>query len=150
MNDIKIRKAKESDLQVIKKLLTELLESMDDTEGIDKDLALENCKDILNETNTHLFVAEIGGIVIGFINFTIRQTLVHPGLSGLIDELVVTRKYREMGVGKKLIEAAAKNCKQLGCCELEVSTEITNEIAQKFYKSLGFTERGVILEKELI
>lgn len=150
MNNISIRKVKESDLPIIEKLSIELIESMDNKEGIDRNMVVENCRNLLNDVNSYLLVAEMDRTVIGFINFTIRKTLLHSAPSGLIDELVVTRNYRGKGVGKQLIYAAIELCKQLGCCEVEASTEFTNTNAREFYKNCGFKERGVILEKDLL
>ena len=87
--------------------------------------------------------------MVGFINFTVRRTLLHSGPSGLIDELVVTSRYRRRGVAKQLIRASIERCGQLGCCELEVGTELANTNAIRFYKNCGFEDRGVILEKDL-
>jgi ribosomal protein S18 acetylase RimI-like enzyme len=68
----------------------------------------------------------------------------------LIDELVVASSFRDKGVGRELLDAAVEKCKQLGCSEVEVSTEFTNTKAKEFYKRCGFEERGVILEKDLL
>jgi GNAT superfamily N-acetyltransferase len=149
MDDTFIREAKESDLPAIRKLMIELIEAVDDKEGFDIDTVSENCRTLLSDADSYILVAETNVSVIGVINFTVRKTLLHPGLSGLIDELVVTKSYRRKGVGKQLIYAAAEKCKQLGCCELEVSTEFTNTNAREFYKSCGFEEIGVLLEKGL-
>jgi len=149
MNHILIRKANESDLPTIEKIMIELINSMDNKEGIDASAVLENCQSLLKENNSHLLIAEINREMVGFINFTIRRTILHSGPSGLIDEIVVTRNYRGKGVGKQLIGAAIEKCKQLGCCEVEVTTELTNVNAREFYKRCGFEERGVILEKDL-
>jgi GNAT superfamily N-acetyltransferase len=67
----------------------------------------------------------------------------------LIDELVVAKTYRGRGIGKVLIEAATDKCRELGCCEVEVSTEMTNDKARAFYKSCGFKEDSVLLEYDL-
>ena len=149
MNNILIREANESDLFAIKKLMGELVETMDNTEGIDPQLILENCRNLLRYPNSHLLVAEIDDNIVGFINFTTRKTVLHSGLSGLIDELVITKSHRNKGIGKKLLSTAIEKCKQLGCCEVEVSTENVNSKARKFYKRCGFTECGVLLEMDL-
>lgn len=150
MNNILIRKATDSDLPIIEKLIIELIDSMDNREGIATHMALENCRNLLSDANSYFLLAEIEGEVIGFINLTIRKTLLHSGPSGLIDEFIVTRSCRSKGVGKQLIHAATQKCKQLGCCEVEVSTEFTNTNAKEFYRKCGFEERGVILEKDLL
>ena len=149
MTDIIIREAKASDLLTIGKLTLELIEAMGDTEGIDIKLIAENCRDLLSEANSHILVAEIKGVVVGFLNFTTRKTILHRGLSGLIDELIVAKSYRGKGIGKQLLSSAIKKSRQLGCCEVEVSTEKTNIKAREFYKQYGFTERGVLFEIDL-
>jgi GNAT superfamily N-acetyltransferase len=149
MNDILIRKATESDLPVIGKLLAELVNAIDDTEGIDIGTALKTCQHLLHDSGSHFLVAETEGTPVGFINFTIRQTILHRSPSALIDELVVAKEYQGKGVGKQLVVAAIEKCKQLGCCEVEVSTEKANVKARKFYKKCEFTERGILFEVDL-
>jgi ribosomal protein S18 acetylase RimI-like enzyme len=149
MNNILIRKARESDLPAIKKLLAELINAMDDTEGIDIRAAIQTCNSLLKDASSHFLVAEIEGSPVGFINFTARQTILHRSPSALIDELVVAKEYQDKGVGKQLVLAAIEKCKHLGCCEVEVSTEKTNAKARKFYKKCGFTERGTLFEVDL-
>jgi GNAT superfamily N-acetyltransferase len=150
MSEISIREAKKSDLPVIETLSLELIDSLYSKVEVDKEKVVKNCKKILSDVNSYMLVAEMNDSVTGFIHFTTRTTLLHYKLSGLIDELVVARDYKKKGVGKALIHAAAEQCRQLGCCELEVSTEFSNTAAREFYKGCGFSERGVILEQELM
>jgi GNAT superfamily N-acetyltransferase len=149
MNDILIREATGADLPAIGRLLEDLTNAMDDTEGIDVGIALRTCEHLLKDAGSHLLVAEIEGTPVGFINFTIRQTILHRSPSALIDELVVAEEYQGKDVGKQLMLAAIEKCKQLGCCEVEVSTEKTNVKARKFYKKCGFEERGMLFEVDL-
>jgi len=149
MTEILIREAKESDLLTIGKLTLELIEAMGNTEGIDIKLIAENYRNLLNEVNSHILVAEIGGVVVGFVNFTTRKTILHRGLSGLIDELIIAKSYRGKGIGKQLLSSAIEKSRQLGCCEVEVSTEKTNIKAREFYRQYGFTERGMFFEMDL-
>ena len=149
MTDIIIREARESDLLTIRKLTLELIEAMGNTEGIDIKLIAENCQNLLSEANSHILVAEIEGVVAGFLNFTTRKTILHRGLSGLIDEIIIAKSYRGKGIGKQLLSSAIEKSRQLGCCEVEVSTEETNIKAREFYRQCGFTERGVLFEIDL-
>jgi len=149
MSNILIRDAREKDLSAIEQLIAELVETLDDTKGIDIKQALENCQNLLSEPNYHFLVAEIDGVVVGFINFTTRKTALHRSPSGLIDELVLTKNCRRRGIGEQLLSVAIEKCKQLGCYEVEVSTEKVNTKARKFYRRRGFNERGVLLEVDL-
>ena len=150
MNDILIRKATQSDLRAIGELLEDLIHAMDDTEGIDVGTAVKTCQDLLNDAGSHFSVAETAGTVVGFINFASRRTILHQSPSGLIDELVVASEYRGKGIGRQLVLATIEKCKQLGCCEVEVSSEKTNIKAGEFYRQCGFKERGLLLEVDFL
>ena len=149
MKDILIRKATKSELPVIGKLLAELINAMDDTEGIDIGIDLKTCEQLLKDDNSHFLVAELKTTPVGFINFTVRQTVLHRSPSAMIDELVVTKEYQGEGIGKQLVLAAIDECRQLGYCEVEVSTEKTNVKARKFYKKCGFNKREILFEVDL-
>jgi GNAT superfamily N-acetyltransferase len=149
MNDILIRTPTKSDLLAIGKLLADLTNVLDNTEGIDIRIALKTCERLVSDANSHFLVAATEGIPIGFINFTVRQTILHRSPSAMIDELVVAKEYHGKGIGEQLVLAAIDRCRQLGCCEVEVSTEKTNVKARKFYKKCGFEERGMLLEVDL-
>jgi ribosomal protein S18 acetylase RimI-like enzyme len=144
-----IEAAQMRDLLLIRPLLQELFEAMVDTEGCDLAKSLENCRSFIGDPAQYLLVARQGNDVLGFINFSTRKTLLHPAPSGLIDELVVSEKYRRAGIGKLLIQAAVDKCRNLGCCEVEVSTEKTNTKARRFYRTCGFEEDAVLLERDL-
>ncbi|OGN97627.1 MAG: hypothetical protein A2Z77_04500 [Chloroflexi bacterium RBG_13_51_36] len=149
MKDIVIRKARKSDLSAIRKLVTELVDAMDDTECIDIGIALETCEHHLKDSKSHFLVAAIKGTPVGFIHFMTRQTILHQSPSALIDELVVTKEYQGKGIGKQLVLATIEKCRQLGCCEVEVSTEKTNVKARRFYKRCGFNKTEILFEVDL-
>lgn len=148
-NKISIELALEADLPSVKPLLMELMDVMENTEGFDIEQAVKNCGMLIKDPDYHLLLAKDKEKVVGFVNFTIRKTILHPGPSGLIDELVVSRSHRGKGIGKNLLLAAIEKCRELGCCEVEVSTEKSNALARKFYHRCGFKEDAVLLEINL-
>jgi GNAT superfamily N-acetyltransferase len=147
--DVNIETARESDLPAIKRLLLELMDAIEDTEGFDIEQSVENCRIMLNYPGHYMLLARDNDNLLGFVNFTTRRVIMHPNPSGLIDELVVTRASRGSGIGRKLMLAAIDKCRQLGCGEVEVSTEKINKNAREFYKALGFEEDAVLLEIDL-
>ncbi|EHR79752.1 hypothetical protein OCC_02209 [Thermococcus litoralis DSM 5473] len=149
MSDLIIRKAQESDLNEIKSLIIELIETLESQEGIDENAVFENCKKLLTTPNAYLLVAELNGKVVGALHLNIRRTILHSAPSALIDELVASKELRNQGIGRKLIRAAMELCKELRHTEIEVSTEISNLKAREFYKSMGFEEVGILLEMDL-
>lgn len=150
MNKVDIREATESDLGTIDKLAKELIQSVENREGITDDVVSKNCRTLLDTPNSYILLAEINGKGVGFISITIRKTIIHSGLSGLVDEFIVSKDHRGKGLGKELIDAAVGKCRKLGCCEVEVGTEFANNNAREFYKRYGFKERGVLLQKDLL
>ena len=106
---------------------------MENLNNIDKDKISENILNVINDPNSCIFVAQTGNTLSGFIHLSFRCTIFHDGSSGLIDELVVAHKFRGKGVGKRLVMAAIKKCSEIGCIEVEVSTEKNNPNALGFY-----------------
>ena len=149
MHDIVIRKGKKSDLPVLKRLLVELINAMDDTACIDMRVAPKHWEQLFRDARSHFLVATAGGTPVGLIHLTIRQTVLHRSPSGMIDELIVTNEYQGKGIGKQLVLAAIDRCRQLGCCEVEVSTEQTNLKARRFYRKCGFVKEEILFELDL-
>ena len=147
--EITIEPVKETDLPAIKLLLPELMDAVTDKEGFDVEQSVENCRTLLKDSAHHMLVAKHKDNVLGFFNFTTRKTIMHPRPSGLIDELVISRNSRSLGIGKQLILAAINKCREIGCCEVEVSTEKGNFRARRFYRACGFNEDAVLLEADL-
>jgi ribosomal protein S18 acetylase RimI-like enzyme len=149
IKDITVELATEADLPSIKPLLLEVMDVMDNTEGFDVEQSFENCIILIRDPAHHMLVAKDKDTVVGFVNFTTRKTIMHPRPSGLIDELIVSRSHRGLGIGKRLILAAIQKCRELECCEVEVSTEKSNTKAREFYRRCGFEEDAMLLELDL-
>jgi ribosomal protein S18 acetylase RimI-like enzyme len=149
IGNILVRGARKSDLPAIRKLLQELVNAMDDTECVDLRIVLRTLEHLLKDDRSHFLVAATQGALVGFIHFTVRQTVLHQSPSAMIDELVVTKEYQGKGIGKQLVLATIQHCRQLGCCEVEVSTEKTNIRARKFYKNCGFNKTEILFEADL-
>ena len=104
---------------------------------------------IFKHDNAHFLIAEEEGEVVGFAHFTTRLTILHRGPSAVVEEIAVKSSKRGQGIGEKLLSEVVENCKKIGCSEVEVSTENSNEKARAFYKKLGFSDDAVLFEKHL-
>jgi ribosomal protein S18 acetylase RimI-like enzyme len=141
-----VRDVTERDVPGIRPLLAELIGALEDPSGFDVERAMEHCRALLGRPDHPLLLAESGGIACGFVHLTTRQSILHDRLSGLIDEFVISSGFRGQGVGRLLMDAAIDRCRELGCCEVEVSTERSNRQAQAFYRRCGFDYEGVLFE----
>jgi len=148
-NEITIQPATENDLPSIKPLLLELMDAMKNTAGFDVEKSIENCRSLIKDPANHMLVARDKDSILGLVNFTTRKTITHPRPSGLIDELIIAKRSRNSGIGKQLILATINKCREVGCCEVEVSTEKSNIQARQFYKACGFKEDAVLLEMDI-
>jgi GNAT superfamily N-acetyltransferase len=146
---IVIESAKIDDLPKIEYLLRDLIDAIDNSEKLDVKIAMDNCRHMIDNPNSHILLARLGKDIVGLVNFTTRNTILHTAPSGLIDELVVANAHRGKGIGKLLIKNVIDKCRTLGCSEIEVSTERMNEKARTFYKKCGFDEDAVLLEYDL-
>ena len=146
---MKIRQATIEDSAVIAQLMTQLIETSG-YEGlqISPEQIQENLRDMADNDAYEVLLAEDRGQIVGLLGLNFRHTLFHPAPSALIDELVVEQGHRRRGVGQRLMAEAIERCRAAGCCEIEVSTEQSNEAAQKFYRQHGFSHEAVLFELE--
>ena len=149
-HSINIAPAREEDLPAITELIVELSDQVDGPDATDRQTIEKNVMVLFHDPAAHFLVARNADVVVGFVNFTTRKTIVHSSESGLIDELIVSGEHRGQGIGKRLISAVMDKCRELGCCELEVSTMMSNKKARGFYKKCGFDEEAVLLEMDLL
>jgi GNAT superfamily N-acetyltransferase len=139
----------ESDLPAIIALLEELSSHLEKSHDLDQQQLMSNGLALMHDPRAHILLAKDGVNAIGLIHFSTRKTALHPTSSALIDELIITESYRDKGIGGELLKAAIMKCRQMGCCELEVSMESSNHKAREFYNKHGFTDESVLLELEL-
>lgn len=82
-------------------------------------------------------VAEIDGLVVGY-----------GGIWLIIDEghitnIAVDKRYRGLGVGKRIIEGLIELCKDSGITAMTLEVRKSNIIAQNLYRRYGFVESGL-------
>ncbi|HEY8363124.1 MAG TPA: ribosomal protein S18-alanine N-acetyltransferase [Tissierellaceae bacterium] len=82
-------------------------------------------------------VAEIDGLVVGY-----------GGIWLIIDEghitnIAVDKRYRGLGIGKKIIEGLIDLCKNNGITSMTLEVRKSNFVAQNLYRKYGFVEAGI-------
>jgi ribosomal protein S18 acetylase RimI-like enzyme len=146
---MRIRQATIEDSAVIAQLMTQLMEvSGYQDRQVSPEQIEESLRKMANSDAYRVLLAEDEGQVVGLLSLSFRHTLFHSAPTALIDELVVEQGHRRRGVGRQLVAEAIERCRAAGCCEIEVSTERSNEAAQKFYRQHGFSHEAVLFELE--
>lgn len=90
-----------------------------------------------------LYVAELGGAVVGTFALLIMDNLGHLGApSAIVEDVVVSPDRQGHGIGRIMMHVALDRAREAGCYKLMLSSNLVRERAHKFYDSLGFTRHG--------
>jgi GNAT superfamily N-acetyltransferase len=94
------------------------------------------------------FVAELDGVVVGFLLGDIRSLWYGNDMGGWIHMVVVHRNYRHLGIGRRLVEAFCEVCEQKKV-DARVLLRDGDEHLRSFFKFRGFRNGDMVtLEKE--
>lgn len=85
-------------------------------------------------------------VVIGYLSYRIKEKYSKK-LD--IDQLVIDEKYRNHGLGKKLIEEVKKIALDNNCDRIELNCWMFNENALEMYEHIGFKKQRIIYEMSL-
>jgi len=88
-----------------------------------------------------VFVAELGGKIVGFIACDSNWENLFEEKLGEIHELVVMNEYKGKGIGSFLLKRGEEYLKAKGCSVIELWVGKKNP-ARKFYEKFGYEEEG--------
>lgn len=138
---ITIRKATEADLPAILDLYSQ--PELDDGVIPSPEQARALWDRIQLYPNYHIYVAELGGSVVGTFALLIMDNLLHLGRpSGIVEGVAVAPACHGQGVGKEMMQFALDQCRHASCYKMALSTNLKRKNAHAFYESLGFTKHG--------
>jgi GNAT superfamily N-acetyltransferase len=90
------------------------------------------------DTLRRVFVAEVGGAVVGWVDVFARRMLLADGMAE-VNGLVVGDDQRGRGIGVQLMEAAETWATSMGCEMMRVRSNVIRERAHRFYtERLGY------------
>lgn len=103
-----------------------------------------------------IFLAVENGVVQGLVVGEIKEkysdldkTMYTCPKQGYVDELVVRKGNRGLGIGQSLLNRIESCFKQEGCKYIQLGVFAYNENARKFYKKNGYEERMIDLIKKV-
>ncbi|MCX7965096.1 MAG: GNAT family N-acetyltransferase [Syntrophorhabdaceae bacterium] len=137
----KIRDAHLDDMDIIIELFGDLNYEIHNTDGFRRLFEI-----MVEERNTWgLFVADNleKQEPVGFVSVNIRPCLRLEGLMASIEELVVKKEFRGMGIGSMLLEKAISFANEHYCKRIEVLSSTWREsYKREFYIKNGFIEHS--------
>jgi GNAT superfamily N-acetyltransferase len=105
--------------------------------NISEPTTLQNLELILQNPNEIVYVAENDKQVIGWIH-VFKTIRLESGEFCEIGGLIVHEQYRNIGVGKLLLEHAKEWCRQVAVPVLRVRCNIKRKEGNEFYTASGF------------
>ncbi len=153
-----IRRAKESDINAVDKLLYEVHKVHSD---VRPDLFKAGSKkytdgelgQILSDDGRPVFVAEKDGNVLGYIFCVHQQYIGNNSLTDIktlyIDDLCVDKNARGMNIGRSLYNYAVDYARENGFYNVTLNVWADNINAVKFYEKLGLKIQKIGMEKIL-
>jgi GNAT superfamily N-acetyltransferase len=137
---LEIRPATAADLQSILALYAQI-------EDDGRILSIEEARSIFERMHTYpdykVHVATYDGSIVGTFALLIMDNLAHMGApSGIVEDVVVEKKWLRKGIGRQMMRFAMDHCKEKGCYKLALSSNLKREAAHRFYDDLGFRRHG--------
>jgi ribosomal protein S18 acetylase RimI-like enzyme len=158
VDSLPIREMTESDLPFIKKGLADIFYASTPeymkiylTREMIEQKSFQQFVDNRNNEKTSLkvFVAHSDEELVGFITLG-EQLIPEIGITtGIVPDLFVEEKYRNKGVGSRLLDFGIAFFKEKGHAFVSIRTLASNENALHLYQKKGFREEYVRLTKVL-
>lgn len=155
---MKILEAKETDIPLLIELNREIQDLHVDWnperyKKINENEGIAWFRDLLNDKNVKILIAFIDSEVVGYVIAKVlkreENVFIYPSQFIEIDQIVVTEKYRNMGVGRALVEGIKNHAREIGINTLSLSVLARNSNAIKAYTSMGFEPEGIKMTLKL-
>ena len=138
VRDLVVRRATAADVSVIGQLLHDFNREYDDATPGPVVLA-ERVGRLLGSDETVILLGGRGPDGLAVLRF--RPSFWSAGLECYLAELYVVPARRGQGLGRRLMECALDQARQLGADYMDLGTSEDDVAARALYESLGFTNR---------
>jgi len=139
---VEIRLAYLTDAQELQRLTNIFNEGESNTiEGIEESLR--------NNKQEIVCVAVDGNKLVGFCCGQLQISMCYAYDYAVITEFYVSDEYRQQGVGRRLLMATEEKFNERGVTHFHVATSNDNHAALALYRSCGYGDTSIMLEKEM-
>lgn len=108
---------------------------------------------VMGDGEAALLVAELEKVLVGVVQVTLRETppipILVPRRTARVEDLVIDKGHRCLGIGRMLLAAAEDWALSRGANETELFVFEFNEGARAFYECSGYETSGRRLSRRL-
>ena len=148
---LRIRKANDSDVPSILRLVSQLDIAGDASLGVEDGVRL--LRRMATYPNYAVYVAATDtdpGTVVGTFALLVMDNFAHRGApSAIVEDVCVDASARGQGIGRAMMDLAMDIARQNGCYKLVLSSNGARTRAHDFYRSLGFAQHGLSFHVDL-
>ena len=101
-------------------------------------------KIIGNNEVGEILVLKVGNKIIGMVSLLYTISTALGDRVAILEDMIISKEYRNRGFGKELLAEAIRFSKQRGCRRLTLLADFDNDVAIKFYKGFGFSKSAMI------
>ncbi len=155
---MKILEAREADIPLLIELNNELQElhinwDHERYKKANKKEIAEWLGKLLKNKSVKILIAFIDSEVVGYVVAKVikreENVFIYPSQFIEIDQIVVTEKWRNKGVGRGLIEEIKRHAKKIGINTLSLAVFARNSNAIDAYRRMGFESEGIKMTLKL-
>lgn len=92
----------------------------------------------LDKGREKVFVAEVNGIVAGYIHAEKYQTLYFEPMINILG-LAVSSAFRRRGIGRMLLKRAERWANEVGIHKIRLNSGASRKEAHSFYRAMGYS-----------
>jgi len=141
---MKFMNANIEDIPQLSKLLGSLFQ--EETEFyVDESVQIRGITKILENCEIgSIIIAKESDKIVGMINILFTISTALGARVALLEDMIISKNYRNQGIGSKLIKYAIKFAKDNECLRITLLTDEDNYIAHSFYTKEGFSRSTMV------
>lgn len=150
LKDVIVRKASVSDIDSLVGLLEEIF-------SIEEDFIFDEQKQrkglllmLEAQDKRCVMVAEMNKKIVGMCSVMTFISTAEGGLAGVVEDMVVSKKYRGKGIGKFLMKLIEEWAKEKGLFRLQLLADKDNTAALEFYKKMDWSNTQLICIRKFL
>lgn len=147
--DVSVRRAQDKDVKDILEILYEL-ERPKPIDSNELKVFKDKIDDYLADPQKEILVAKGNSKIIGVVSIVFIRRLNRAKLEMYIPELVVSKEFRNQGIGKKLILHCEELAKKKKCYRIRLESGNQRKDSHKFYKKIGFEQSALSFTKNIL